>query len=258
MFLKSTLFVLCALVFTPNGFAAMKTETIEYPAQGAIMEGFVAYDDAKKEPMTGIIIVPDWKGVGDFAKEKAKKLASEGYVAFVADVYGKGVRPKDNADASKEANKYLKDRPKLRDHAKAAYDKLLTMKEVNSKKVVAVGYCFGGAAALELARMGTPLAGVVTFHGNLSNPTPEDAKNIHAKVLVLHGADDPNVNPQVPAFKKEMKAAHVDLEFISYPGAVHAFTDPASGNDNSTGVAYNADADKKSWAAFEKFLKDLG
>jgi len=110
--------------------------------------------------------------------------------------------------------------------------------------------------ALELARSGAPLAGTVTFHGGLATPTPADAKNIKGRVLVMHGADDPFVPPpEVQAFKDEMKNAGVKMKFVSYPHAVHAFTNPAAGNDNSKGAAYNADADKASWAEFEKFLK---
>ncbi len=132
------------------------------------------------------------------------------------------------------------------------------MKQVNPRKILVIGYCFGGTTALELARSGAPLVGTVSFHGGLSTPTPEDAKNIKGPVLAMHGADDPNVPPaEVKAFKDEMSRAKVKLEFIAYPGAVHAFTNPAAGNDNSKGAAYNANADKKSWIAFEKFLKQV-
>jgi dienelactone hydrolase len=144
----------------------------------------------------------------------------------------------------------------LRARAQAALDEILKLKFVNPKKVVAIGYCFGGTTALELARSGAPLVGTVSFHGGLATPTPEDAKNIKGKVLVLHGADDPYVPAkEVADFKEEMKKAKVKMDFVAYKGAVHAFTIPEAGNDNSKGAAYNAEADKKSWVEFQKFLK---
>ena len=250
--------MLSSLLVTNAAFASIISKTVEYTANGETMESVVFYDDKKKAPMPAIIIVPDWMGVGDFAKNKAKILAKEGYVAYVADVYGKGVRPKNNAEAGKLAGKYMEDRALLRTHIKAGYDNLLEMKEVDPHKVVAMGYCFGGTTVLELARMGTPLVGTATFHGVLSNPNPEDAKNIKGPVLVMHGGEDPHVTEgQVKAFKDEMKKANVDLTFLVYPDAVHAFTNPDAGHDKSTGSAYNAPADKKSWEAFQGFLKKV-
>jgi len=239
--------------------AAVKTETVEYKsADGTLMEGYVAYDDAIKSPRPGIIIVHDWMGLAQFDKDKAEQLARQGYVAFAADVYGKGVRPANVDEAKPLATKYKDDRSLLRSHIHAAYDTLVAMKQVNAKKMLVMGYCFGGTTALELARDGVPLVGTVTFHGGLSNPTPEDAKNIKGRILVLHGADDPFVPaPEVQAFKDEMKTASIDMKFIAYPGAVHAFTNPAAGNDNSKGAAYNTAADKASWTEFENFLKEV-
>jgi dienelactone hydrolase len=140
----------------------------------------------------------------------------------------------------------------------AAYQKLISMKEVNPKNVVVMGYCFGGTSALELARSGAPVIGTVSFHGGLSSPTPNDAKNIKGKVLAMHGADDPFVPAtEVAAFKDEMKNAKIEMKFVQYPGAVHSFTNKAAGNDNSKGAAYNALADKKSWLEFQTFLAGL-
>lgn len=257
--LKHTpLILLGTFMMVSNVYAAIKTETVEYSKNGTLMEGYFAYDDAKEGPLPGIIIVPDWMGVSSFAEDKAKLLAQEGYAAFVVDVFGKGVRPKNSEEASALAKKYLNDRPLLRERVHAGYDKLISMKEVQPTKIAVVGYCFGGTTALELARSGAPLLGTATFHGGLSNPTPLDAKNIKGKVLIMHGADDPNVPPKdVATFRKEMNDAGIAFEFVSYPGAVHAFTNPDAGNDNSKGVAYNKDADKNSWARFKEFLKQI-
>lgn len=258
MLKKSLAFLATSLFLTHSAMAVVKTQLIEYTIEGTTMEGFLAYDDAKKTPQPGIMIVPDWMGLGEFSKQKAESLAKEGYVAFAVDVYGKGVRPKSSEEAGKLADTYKNNRPLLREHMKAAYNKLIEMKQVNPKKIMVMGYCFGGMGALELARTGAPLVGTATFHGTLSNPTPEDAKNIKSAVLVMHGADDPHVNKnEVEAFKKEMKNANVNLKFVQYPGAVHAFTNPEAGNDNKKGVAYNARADKKSWEEFQQFLKKI-
>jgi dienelactone hydrolase len=220
-------------------------------------EGYAAYQaNGKKKP--AILIVHDWMGLGDFFRTKANDIAGQGYVAFAADIYGQGNLPKNSDEAGKLAGQYKSDRALLRKKIRAAYDKLLTLPDVDPKNIVVIGYCFGGTTALELARSGAPLAGTVTFHGGLSNPAPADAKNIKGQVLVLHGADDPFVPPaEVAAFKKEMADAKVKMQFIAYPGAVHAFTIPSAGNDNSKGAAYNAVADKKSWAEFQKFLKSV-
>jgi dienelactone hydrolase len=126
------------------------------------------------------------------------------------------------------------------------------------KRIAAIGYCFGGTAVLELARSGADLAAVVSFHGGLSSPAPADARKIKAKVLALHGADDPNVPPQeVAAFREEMRQGGVDWQLIAYGGAVHAFTDWNAGNDNSTGAAYNERADRRSWEAMRQFLAEV-
>jgi dienelactone hydrolase len=257
---KRTLFFLGGLMFlTSNVPAAVKTTTVEYHStDGTIMEGYVAYDDAIKGPRPGILIVHDWMGLGQFQKDKAEKLAKLGYVAFAVDEYGKGIRPKAYQEASALAAKYKDNRKLMREHIRAAYDKLLAMKEVNPKKILVMGYCFGGTVALELARSGVPLVGTAVFHGGLFTPSPQDAANIKGRVLVMHGADDPNVPPaEVSAFKDEMKKAKVRLKFVAYKGAVHAFTNPAAGNDNSKGAAYNAEADKKSWAEFQRFLRKV-
>ncbi len=240
-------------------FGKIKTENPVYKAGETSMEGFVAYDDAKaKSPRPGIIIVHDWMGLGDFQKQKAQDLAKKGYVSFAADIYGKGIRPKNPDEAGQFAGKYKANRNLLRARVRAAYDYLVSMKNVDPKKIVVMGYCFGGTTALELARSGAPLVGTATFHGGLSNPNPSDAKNIKGKVLVMHGADDPFVPPaEVNEFKKEMADSKIPMEFIAYKGAVHAFAIPSAGNDNSKGAAYNAEADKKSWQAFEKFLSSV-
>jgi dienelactone hydrolase len=256
---KTLLLMAGVMFFTNAASAAVHSQDVDYKSpDGQILQGYLAFSDDAVPKKGSIIIVPDWMGVSQFYKDKANKLAGEGYTALVADVYGVGVRPTGPDQAGELATKYKSNRPLLRARIHAAYDYVRSIKNIDRSKILVMGYCFGGTTALELARGGATLAGVVSFHGGLSNPTPDDAKNIKAPVLVMHGADDPLVPPEeVKAFHDEMKAANVNLQFVSYPGAVHAFTNPAAGNDNSKGAAYNKAADEASWIEFEKFLGEV-
>src|SRR5437868_5500671 len=197
--------------------AEIVTKTVEYKQGDTTLEGFVAYDNSVKTARPGVLIVHQWKGLGDYEKMRAEMLAKMGYVAFACDIYGKGVRPSSMQEAAAQAGKYKGDRALLRKRVKAGLETLLKQQGVDSKHVAAMGYCFGGTTALELARSGADVAGVVSFHGGLGTPTPEDAKNIKGKVLALHGADDPNVPPaEVAGFEKEMRDAKVDWELVAY------------------------------------------
>jgi dienelactone hydrolase len=250
-----------ALSFVACGrsvFAEIKTEVVEYKDGDAVLEGFLAYDDANTKPRPGVLVVQDWTGVGDYVKGRAKQLAELGYVAFCADIYGKGIHPTDPAECGAQAGKYKGNRPLMRSRVQAGLVQLTQNKLVEKGKIAAIGYCFGGTTVLELGRSGADVQGIVSFHGGLETPTPEDAKNIKCRLLVCHGADDPLVKPaEVAAFKDEMAKAKVDYKFISYPGAVHAFTRPDMGSDNSKGVAYNAAADKASWQAMKDFFAEI-
>ena len=235
--------------------AAIVEKPLEYKSGDVLCEGWQAYDDAFSGKRPGVLIVHQWTGISDHEKEAARKLATFGYNVLVADIYGKGIRPQPPA-AGKEAGKYKGDRPLLRSRVNAALDVLANDARTDASKIASTGYCFGGTAVIELARSGAKVKGVVSFHGGLDSPTPSEGKNIKAKVLALHGADDPFVAAKdIAAFNAEMKAHDVDLKFVSYPGAVHSFTHKAAGNDNSKGAAYNADADKASWTEMEQFLK---
>lgn len=235
----------------------MKTETIEYKAaDGTALEGYLAQPDGGKRP--AVLLFPAWNGVDDTVRKRAEMIAELGYVAFAADVYGKGVRPKTADEAAKEAGKYRADRPLLRARAAAGLQLLASRSGVDTTKLAAIGYCFGGQCALELARSGADIQGVVSFHGALDTPTPQDARNIKAKILALHGADDPYVPPPaVQAFQQEMRDGKVDWQFVAYGGAVHSFTDWHAGDDNSKGAAYNAKADHRSWIAMREFLDEV-
>ncbi|MDA8232731.1 MAG: dienelactone hydrolase family protein [Magnetospirillum sp.] len=236
----------------------MKTETIEYSHGGIALEGYAAHGGAGQGRRPGILVLPAWHGIDAYARKRAEMIAELGYVAFVADIYGKGVRPKERAEAAREAGKYRADRPLLRARAAAGLDALRTLPGVDAARLAAIGYCFGGQGALELVRSGADLLGVVSFHGALDTPTPEDARTIRARVLVLHGADDPHVpTDAVQAFQREMREGGVDWQMVLYGGAVHSFTDWNAGDDNAKGAAYNAKADSRSWVAMRDFFDEM-
>jgi dienelactone hydrolase len=252
-----TISALLALLSFP-AFSAIKTEVIEYKDGDAALEGFLAYDDSKNEPRPGVLVIHDWTGLQEYAKERATMLAELGYVAFAADVYGKGIRPTDPKECAVMSGKYKSDLPLLRRRVSLGFEQLKKRPEVQPSKIAAIGYCFGGTSVLELARSGAEIKGVVSFHGALATTLPAKAGDLKAKILVCHGDADPFVKPaEVAAFKEEMNNAKADLKFIAYPNAVHSFTKKAAGNDPSNGQAYNENADKESWAEMKKFFKEI-
>jgi len=259
--MSRTLAALAALTLSlpaASRAAEVKTQVLEYRAGDAALEGWLARDASSSKPRPGVIVVPDWMGVGPNPKRRAEQLAGMGYVALVADVYGKGVRPKDGKEAGALAGKYRSgDRAELRARMAAALDAIRKTPGVDPDRIAVIGYCFGGSAALELARSGADVKGVVTFHGGLA-PGTAPSSPVKAKVLVLHGADDPFVTPaEVSAFEDEMRKAGVDWELVKYSGAVHSFTIPDAGNDNSKGAAYNAVADRRSFEAMKAFFAEI-
>ena len=218
----------------------------------------LVWDDAVKSPRPGVLIVHQWMGVTDYEIGRAKQLAQLGYVAFCADIYGKSIRPKNTKDAGAEAGKYKGNRALLRARVYAGLAAMRKSALVDGRRVAAIGYCFGGTTVIELARSGAEVAGVVSFHGGLDSPTPADGMNIKGIVLACHGADDPFVSAKdLAAFEDEMRQAKVDWQLIKYGGAVHSFTQPMAGNDNSKGAAYNEKADQRSWQALEQFLAGI-
>jgi dienelactone hydrolase len=242
--------IMALVMLTAPAWAEIVTETIEYEHDGTVLEGFLAYDDSIKGKRPGVVIVHQWKGLTEYEMMRSKMLAKLGYVAFAADIYGKGVRAANSEDAKKLATAFYKDRGLMKARVNAAYDELIKQKLTNTSKTAVMGYCFGGTVALDLARSGAPVLGTVTFHGGLANPTPENAKNIKGKVLVLHGAADKVVPPeQVAAFQEEMGNASVDWYMVSYAYARHAFT--------HQGPRYNEPAERRSWEEMEDFFKEI-
>ena len=255
--MKKLICTLAIMIAATASRAAIHTETVAYQQGDATLEGYLAYDDAVTGKRPGVLVVHQWKGLGDYEKKRAEMLAQLGYVAFCADIYGKGVRPATTADAGAQAGKYKADRALLRLRVNAGLDTLKKNDLVDVHHVAAIGYCFGGTTVIELARSGADLAGVVSFHGGLDSPTPADGHNIKCKVLACHGADDPFEKPEdLTAFEKEMRDASVDWRLYQYGGAVHSFTDWTA-DGSMAGAKYNERADKRSWADMNQFFAEI-
>ena len=247
---------IAALTSMSSAFAG---EEVTYSADGTTLKGYIAHPAGAGGKHAAVLVVHEWWGNNDYTRKRADMLAALGYVALAVDMYGNGKtvdNPKDAGALSGEASKNIDVSEKRFAAARAL---LAGQPDVDAGRIAAIGYCFGGRIVLEMARRGLNLAGVVSFHGTLGTQTPAKAGAVKAKVLVLNGAADPFVKAdQVAAFKKEMQDARVSYTFIDYPGAVHAFTNPAAtenGKKFNQPLAYDANADQKSWEEMQRFFK---
>jgi dienelactone hydrolase len=252
--MKAIAFFLLATVSLAS--AKLVTHTVDYTDEtGAPLEGYVVYDDAKKGPLPGVIIVHDWRGLTNYTKMRADMIAKLGYVAFAADIYGKGVHLNSVPDFTKEMTPYKADRVLYRTRAHAAYNAFLQQPEVDKSRIAAIGYCFGGTGVIEMVRDGLPLKGAVSFHGGLDARPVTPGTTTTTPVLALCGAADPFEQPaDMLAFVQQMHDLGVDLKVVAYPGAQHAFTDPGVDAWHLNGAKYNASADHQSWQAMKEFL----
>ena len=254
-----------ALVLGMAGVAAaepkIQGKDVEYSAQGVVMKGYIAYDENVKGRQPGVLVVHEWWGLNEYARMRARMLAELGYTALAVDMYGGGKQAEHPDDAGKFAAEASKNFEVAKARFTAAMDFLKQQETVDPTRIAAIGYCFGGGVVLNMARQGLDLKGVASFHGSLTAARPAQPGGIKAKILVLHGADDKFIPPeQVEAFKQEMKSAGADFQFISYPGAVHSFTNPEAtelGKKFNMPIAYNADADRKSWDELRNFLNAI-
>lgn len=226
---------------------------------GAVrLAGYLSRPAAVQGKVPGVLVIHQWMGLTGHEQMIADRLAGLGYVALAADIYGEGVRPKDMTEAKTQATIYKGDRALFRRRIRAGLDTLKAQAGVDPARVAVIGFCFGGTGALEAARAGMPVAGVVSFHGGLDYVPALDSPAITAKVLVCHGADDTFESPQeIAAFHDEMRKTKADYMFVSYGGAVHAFTQKEAGNDPSKGFAYNEAAARRSWQNMRDFFTEL-
>jgi dienelactone hydrolase len=237
------------------------TQKIVYEGDGISMTGFYAYDASKEGKRPGILIVHEWWGHNDYARKRAKMLAELDYSAFAVDMYGDGKKAEHPDDAGKFAGAVMQNIDGAKARFLAALDILKSQPATDKEHVAAIGYCFGGGVVLHMARMGVVLDGVVSFHGSLGTEMPAKLDAVKAQILVCNGADDQFVTQeQIDNFKAEMENANVNYTFVSYPSAVHSFTNPAADSlarKFNMPIGYNKAADEKSWSDMLKFFNKI-
>lgn len=242
-------------------YAAVVGKTVEYVADGVKMKGYMAYDDAIKGKRPGVLVVHEWWGLNDYARKRANMLAEAGYVALAVDMYGDGKTADHPKNAGELAGSVNKNPPLARTRFAAAQKFLDVQPMVKRGQIAALGYCFGGAVVLNMARAGEPLKGVVSYHGILATDVSVKPGDIKAKVRVFTGEADPMVPPEhIEAFKTEMSNARADWQLVSYPGVKHTFTNPEAdvyAAKFNLPLKYDAHADHSSWAHTLDFLKSV-
>jgi dienelactone hydrolase len=259
--MKNTIcfFLLVALV--AGAQAKLVTTPVNYEQGGVKLVGFLAYDDSIKGQRPGVLVIPEWWGMTDFVKDRAEKLAAMGYVALAVDMYGGGEVTADPKKAGELAGQFY-GKPLMAERAQAGLDQLVKTGLVDSKRMAAIGFCFGGATCQALAYSGAPLVGIVSFHGSLIPASPEAAAKNKAKLLICHGAIDPFTKPEaIEAFKASLDAGHFDYQFISYADALHAFTNPGADAVRAAtglnGIGYNEAAARRSWQHMKLFFDEI-
>jgi dienelactone hydrolase len=261
--LVGSMVIALVMMFAGLAVAAPKIEgkPVEYTAGGVTLKGYIAYDANVKGKQPGILVVHEWWGQNEFVRNKARKLAELGYTALALDMYGDGKLASHPDDAGKFSSELMKNFPVAKERFIAALDFLKKQPTVDPDRIGAIGFCFGGGVVLNMARQGLDLKGVASFHGSLAVVKPDQPTPIKAAVRVYNGADDKFIPAAaIEALKKEMADQKVNFKFVNYPGAVHAFTNPEAteaGKKFNLPLAYNAAADKESWADMQKFFKEI-
>ncbi|WP_340121821.1 dienelactone hydrolase family protein [Methylobacter svalbardensis] len=236
---------------------AIVSNTVAYLDGDVVLEAFFAFDDQISSRRPAVLISHAWAGRDDFVAEKAKKLAALGYVGFAVDMYGKGVLGTSPEENMKLMQPFMADRAMLQQRMKAALAAVRLMPWVDDSKIAAIGFCFGGLCSLDLARTGADIKGVVSFHGLLAAPENAQGNATKAKILALHGRDDPLVPAeQVLAFEQEMTEVGADWQLHTYGNTMHGFTNPLA-NDPVFGAVYQPDSDRRSWIAMQNFLTEI-
>jgi dienelactone hydrolase len=258
--MRIALFVL-VLMSVGASHAAVVGKAVEYSADGVTLNGYIAYDDNLKDKRPGVLVVHEWWGHNEYARKRADMLAELGYVALAVDMYGDGKQANHPDDAGKFAGEVMKNMPSMKARFTAGMEFLKKAEHVDPARIAAIGYCFGGAVVLAMAREGADLRGVVSFHGSLATQTRATKGGVKAKILVCNGADDKFISDvDIKNFKSEMKAAGADFKLVNYPGAIHGFTNPAAtelGKKFGIQIAYNEKADKNSWTAMQEFFRKI-
>ncbi len=229
-------------MLSPPALADVVSRNLEYKHGDTLLQGYIAYDNAAPGKRPGVLVVHEWWGLNDYVRSRVRQLAYLGYVAFALDMYGKEVWTTD-PNKAKELSGHLRGTPLLRERAAAGLELLRRQERVDPGRIAAIGYCFGGTTVLELAYTGADVAGVVSFHGGLTAPGPEDQGQIKARILVLH--------------KDGMRQANADWQMVYFGGTVHSFTNPEADKVGIKGIAYNAKADQRSWNIMQLFFQEI-
>jgi len=244
-----------------TSYAAIKEEQVDYQAGDTTLKGYLVYDDAVEGPRPGVLVVHEWWGLNDYARNRARMLAELGYTALAVDMYGGGKTADHPDTAGQFAGEVRQNWESGKARFMAAYDLLSEHATTDGDRLAAIGYCFGGGVVLQMAREGVDLDGVVSFHGSLATDNPAEPGEVEAEILVYNGAEDPFVKPeQIEAFKQEMEAAGADYEFVNLAGAKHSFTNPGAtenGQEFGLPLEYNAEADRKSWEGMQAFFEEI-
>ena len=247
--------MLCILSVYSTTFAQLKA--VKYKDGDQILNGFCIQPKSKSQQKPGILILPAWMGIDKLSKDTAENLSKLGYYAFIADIYGEDNYPKNTSEAGQKAGYYKTNFVDYQKRISLALEQLI-LSGSNPDNIVVIGYCFGGTGALEASRSHLNIKGAVSFHGGLGRDAKRTIEPITAKVLVCHGADDPYVpTTEITAFQQEMRDAKADWQMIYYANAVHSFTNPEAGTDNSKGAAYNKIAADRSWEHLKLFLQEV-
>ena len=257
--MKTTTLLAFSLILASAGaaVAAVHTQDVEYKSGDTALKGYLAYDDATKDKRPGVLVVHEWWGHNEHARDRARRLAEAGYVAFALDMYGAGKVATHPKDAGAFMNEVMKAPDVMAARFNAALDYLKKQPQVDTARIGAIGFCFGGSVSLTMARAGADLKAIGTFHAGLKPVAgPAEKGKFKPALLVQTGGSDPMIpKAQVDAFEAEMKAADVSLSLKTYPAAQHAFTNPAADKAGVEGLKYNAEADKASWAELIAFFK---
>ncbi|QDT55066.1 Carboxymethylenebutenolidase [Caulifigura coniformis] len=248
---------IAVLMCESTSIAAVQTKTVTYKHGAQEFKGFLAWDDASTEKRPGILVVHEWWGLNEYARERAKELAAEGYIAFAADMYGDGKTAEHPQEAQKMAGMVRQNVDEWVKRATAALDVLKSQPQCDSSKLASIGYCFGGSTALQLAFSGADLKAVASFHGALPVPTADQVKKTKATILVCHGAQDSFIPEEtIQQFRAALDAGGADWEMDYYAGAQHSFTVISADALGLKGMKYDAEADKRSWARLQGLLKE--
>lgn len=248
--------VLAALLSAGFAEARVVPKPVKYTLDGTHYEGVLVFDDAKPGPRPGVLVLPEWWGLNDYAKNRARQLAEMGYIAFVADMYGGGKVTRDVKQAEAWSGEVYSKPGAFAARSKAALDALRNEQGVDKAHLGAIGFCFGGTALLKLVYSGEKLDGAVVFHGGLMAPDANEQKQIHASLAILHGAEDTFTKPEeIEKMKKALEGAKADWYMVTYAQAQHAFTNPEADKFKIPGIGYNEKAAKRSWAEMEHFFR---